>query len=158
MDIREGYINADKQQIKGVDKVFDFDNPNYPFEDNYFDEVICYHVLEHINDVPLVLKELHRICKNGAIIHIKVPYYNHPCAWVDCTHKRGFTKDSLDDFSIDQPIYGTYVNTYPKFKITKKLNPGAYGKFIPTTRLRLYLSYAFGMILKEIEFKLEVIK
>jgi hypothetical protein len=92
------------------------------------------------------------------IIHIKVPYYNHPCAWVDCTHKRGFTKDSLDDFSIDQPIYGTYVNTYPKFKITKKLNPGAYGKFIPTTRLRLYLSYAFGMILKEIEFKLEVIK
>jgi SAM-dependent methyltransferase len=157
-DIKKDFVNVDFRPGVGVDKVFNFDKPPYPFEDNTFEEVICYHVLEHLQFVPDVLSELHRICKKDAIIYIKVPYYNHPCAWVDCTHMRGFTKDTLDDFSVDQPSYGTYENTYPKFKITKKLNPGVYGKYIPGDKLKLYLSYAFGMILKEIEFTLVVVK
>ena len=154
-DIREGYINADFRSIAGVNMVFDFDKFPYPFKDNTFEEIICFHVLEHLENIPKVITELHRIGKPGCKIHIKVPYYNHPCMWVDCTHKHGFTRDTLNDFTEE---YNTYDETYPKFKLNVQMNPSIVGKYIYPKKLRLWLSYFLGFILKEIEYKMEVIK
>ena len=42
-----GAVGIDLQQLPGVDVVHNLDIFPYPFEANSFDEVHCYHVLEH---------------------------------------------------------------------------------------------------------------
>jgi ubiquinone/menaquinone biosynthesis C-methylase UbiE len=39
-----------------------------PFENQYFDSVICTHTLEHIRDLPQALQEVRRICKQRLIV------------------------------------------------------------------------------------------
>ena len=48
------------------------------------------HSLEHLKEWEIVLKELHRICKKGAIVHIKVPHLS--CWLAHPYHRRGFGK------------------------------------------------------------------
>lgn len=46
---------------------------NLPFEDNEFDLIICSHVLEHVQDDRIALKELKRVLRKGGIAVIMVP-------------------------------------------------------------------------------------
>ena len=39
-----------------------------PFEDDFFDTVICTHTLEHVRGIQRTLSELRRVCKNRIII------------------------------------------------------------------------------------------
>jgi len=41
---------------------------NLSFEDNKFDTVICTHTLEHVEDLPVAIKELRRVTKKRLII------------------------------------------------------------------------------------------
>jgi ubiquinone/menaquinone biosynthesis C-methylase UbiE len=43
--------------------------------DNTFDVVICYHVIEHIDDESKALSELRRVMKPGAFAVVQVPIY-----------------------------------------------------------------------------------
>ena len=71
-DIKKGYINCDKVQIPGVDKIVDLDQ-KLDFADNSVDEIILIDVLEHVGDIIKVLEELHRILKKGGALKIRVP-------------------------------------------------------------------------------------
>lgn len=44
-----------------------------PFDDNYFDVVICSEVLEHIKDFPKAVSEIIRVTKKAGIMIITVP-------------------------------------------------------------------------------------
>ena len=46
---------------------------NLPFEENYFDLILCNHVLEHIEDDNKALNELHRVIKNKGTLIAQVP-------------------------------------------------------------------------------------
>ncbi len=48
--IKEDYTNLDKVALEGVDVVHDLDVFPYPFRDNTFDEILCSHVLEHVDE------------------------------------------------------------------------------------------------------------
>jgi SAM-dependent methyltransferase len=41
---------------------------NLPFEDNYFDNVVCTHTLEHVLNINQAISELRRVCKKRLII------------------------------------------------------------------------------------------
>lgn len=56
-----------KEQVKGINYVR-ASITNLPFEDASFDTVICTHVLEHIKDNTVALKEIRRVCKKKLII------------------------------------------------------------------------------------------
>ena len=43
------------------------------FEDSRFDCIVCYHVIEHIDDDMKALRELHRVLKPGGWAMIQVP-------------------------------------------------------------------------------------
>ena len=88
----EGFLNCDHSNIFNPDYVFDLEKDIWPFEDNTVDEVIAHHVLEHMGEGYFhCLKELYRVCKNDALIDIKVPHYRNENQFHDPTHRRPIT-------------------------------------------------------------------
>ena len=61
------------------------DVANLDFEDDAFDCIICYHVLEHVKDDEKAMSELHRVLKPGGWGILQVPI------WAD----RTFEDDSI---------------------------------------------------------------
>jgi ubiquinone/menaquinone biosynthesis C-methylase UbiE len=73
------------------------DANNLPFEDNNFDAVGLFDVLEHFQDEITPLQEAVRVVKERGIILITVPAREELWSWVDeiSLHKRRYTKESL---------------------------------------------------------------
>lgn len=61
----------------GVKKVVDI--TNITFENNYFDLIMCTHVLEHIPDDKKAMQELYRVLKpQTGVAFLTVPIFNMP--------------------------------------------------------------------------------
>jgi predicted SAM-dependent methyltransferase len=57
-----------------------------PFGDDEFDFISCDHVLEHVDDYMLALKELYRVAKPGGCVEITVPLFpDWPATYEDKT-------------------------------------------------------------------------
>lgn len=98
-DIRPGWVNLDIANLEGVDVVHDLQKLPLPFEDNHFDEIICYDILEHLHDYSNLLKELHRITAPGGTVEIKVPHFSYCRAYADPTHVRFFSVQTFEFFT-----------------------------------------------------------
>lgn len=91
----KGYINCDLSPEVKPDKIVDLEK-KLPFKTNSVDEIVAHHVIEHVQNVIPLLQEMHRVCKKGAIIDIRVPHYANAAAWSDLTHCHAFAYTSLD--------------------------------------------------------------
>lgn len=154
-DIRAGYINMDKAKLEGVDIIHNLDVYPYPFPDNFFDEIFCQNVLEHLIDVGKTMEEFYRILKPNGILKLIIPHYNHPDAYMDFTHKHFFTFAFPDFFS-----EGHNLDYYTKarFKcIKKKMHGGTIGSLIPHF-LRIWIALYIGNIGRSMHYELEAIK
>lgn len=60
-------VNADKVKFVCADA------SHVPFENNYFDKVICSQTLEHLNNPKEVISEMYRIVKQQGVVVISVP-------------------------------------------------------------------------------------
>ncbi len=98
---KNGYINVDISPLVNPDVIHDLNTFPYPFNNDEFDVIEAEHVLEHLEDPFKVMKELHRIAKNGALVVIKVPHFSR--GFTHPEHKRGF-----------DVTFGYYFN--PKFR------------------------------------------
>lgn len=65
------YISAD---ISGENVSIKMDITDIQFPDNYFDVIICSHVLEHIIDDSKAMSELYRTLKPGGLAILQVPF------------------------------------------------------------------------------------
>lgn len=155
-DIREDCVNVDITKFNGVDKTFNFNHFPYPFFKNEFDEIYSDNVIEHLNDVTAVMKELHRITRSNGIIRIIVPYYNCYGAYNDVTHKHYFSHLAFE------PFYKRSRGNYfirEKFVLKKiKLIPTRIGRLLLFDFLRKPLSFIFGQIIMAIDIELYVKK
>lgn len=79
---REGYVGIDRMGGPEVDHVVDLMNEPLPFEDDSVDEVFSSHFLEHVQDPHRVLREILRVCRHGAKVHIWTPYNRHCAAFL----------------------------------------------------------------------------
>jgi hypothetical protein len=99
----DGWVNVDKIAAAAPDQVVDLEALPWPWPDDSVDEVLLSHVLEHLGaetDVYLgIIKELYRICRDGARITIVVPHPRHDHYLNDPTHVRPITADSIVMFS-----------------------------------------------------------
>lgn len=43
------------------------------FADNYFDRVVAVHVLEHLPNLPVAIREIHRVCTRDATLSVVIP-------------------------------------------------------------------------------------
>ena len=85
---KAGYVNVDFLSVSKPDVRHDLNVFPYPFEDNSFDLIELDHVLEHLEDPFAVIKELHRISVDGAVVKIAVPHFSR--GFTHPEHKRGF--------------------------------------------------------------------
>jgi SAM-dependent methyltransferase len=91
-------INVDRTAATAPDVVHDLDVRPWPFEDNRFDEVLAFDVIEHLDNVVSVMEEVHRICRDGARIEITVPHFSSGNAFTDPTHRHFFSRYSFHYF------------------------------------------------------------
>lgn len=155
----KGYINIDINKSVKADKYLDLNKFPYPLKDNFADGIVMDNVLEHLDDIVLVMREIHRILKPKGIVQIFLPYAKSDGAFQDPTHKHFFTEKSMDYFTQDYE-YGYYVNF--KFKIIEKklysMNKTRLSKLrylIPGKRI---LNYLLFNIYDTVYFKLQAIK
>ena len=80
------YISSDFENEFIADKRYDI--THIPEPDESFDFIICYHILEHIENDKIAISELHRVLKKGGIAFIQTPF------------KEG---EIYEDFSIKDP-------------------------------------------------------
>lgn len=96
-----GFLNVDKYGTPEFQ--WDLEQFPWPWEDNSVDEIQMIHVLEHLGQQTdqflTIMKELYRVCCNGAKIEIKVPHPRHDDFLNDPTHVRPITMEILDMFS-----------------------------------------------------------
>jgi ubiquinone/menaquinone biosynthesis C-methylase UbiE len=170
-DIKEGYVNLDSSRLKGVSVVHDLNKFPYPFKDNEFDLIEANHIIEHLNDIPKVLRELWRISKPKAMIKIRVPHYASPGAWFDLTHKHPFGWMSLDYMAANEvhrhSVGRRHSHEYgskESFNVKQKLLFGRLHRLMGMQFLanqhpvfyEMYLAYMFPP--REMTFDLEVVK
>jgi len=98
-----GWVNTDKVAACNPDQVVDLEHLPWPWPDDSVDEVMLSHVLEHLGqatDVYLgLIKELYRVCRDGAKITVIVPHPRHDHFLNDPTHVRAVTEEGLNMFS-----------------------------------------------------------
>jgi glycosyltransferase involved in cell wall biosynthesis len=97
-DILNGYVNFDTVSLPGVDLAAEIDPfyPRLPFADEEFDEIIAFHVLEHVANRGAIIEEVWRIARHNAVIKIKLPDRRHSDAFLDPTHLSFWEVDSID--------------------------------------------------------------
>jgi predicted SAM-dependent methyltransferase len=102
---REGWVNIDSDALSKPDIVRDLEK-GLPFDDSTFDTVYASHVLEHIDDIIFLMREIHRICINKATVEIIVPHPNFPMlTFSDFTHKRVITPLAFQIFDKNYDKY-----------------------------------------------------
>ncbi|MFO1318573.1 MAG: hypothetical protein U1F52_03070 [Burkholderiales bacterium] len=99
---REGYVNVDMFEACSPDVLWDLEQFPWPWPDASADEVLFHHSLEHLGQsTPVFLglmRELYRICRDGAEVQINVPHPRHDFFIGDPTHVRAITPQSLSLF------------------------------------------------------------
>ena len=98
-DIREGYTNVDRFPINA--DVVQAEFPRLPFPDDYADEILLNHVLEHFGfaDGQVLGREMYRVLTPGGLALIEVPDINWCLAqFLGAPEMNGFT-DPTGDYS-----------------------------------------------------------
>ncbi len=101
MNRLDGFVNVDRHGEP--DLRHDLEVIPWPWPDDSVSEILLKHVLEHLGRDPNVylgiMKELYRVCQDGAFIQVIVPnhrydyFFNHP------THVRAVTSEGMTLFS-----------------------------------------------------------
>jgi hypothetical protein len=98
-----GAVNLDVSPNVGADIVHDLRLFPWPLDTDVYTEVWITDVVEHLPDTVATLEELHRICRNGAILHITTPHFSCSNSFTDPTHHHHLGMYSFDYFTGNSP-------------------------------------------------------
>ena len=73
MDLRDDHINNIKKNYPSVKAIVGDCQEKIDADDNFFDRIIAIHVLEHLPNLPLALKEINRVLKDDGIFVVIIP-------------------------------------------------------------------------------------
>lgn len=104
----EGFFGIDIFPFLGVDKIFDLNTGAIPLPDNTCIEVRAHDAIEHIRDGMKTMKEIWRVCQDGAKIDILVPSTDGRGAWQDLTHVSYWNQNSFGYWCNNAPWVDYY--------------------------------------------------
>lgn len=93
-----GSIGIDIHAYPGVDHVVDVNVCPWPLAPSSFSNIVCQHVIEHVENVTAFMREIHRVAKPGAIVRIETPHFSSINSWSDPTHKSHFSSEWYKSF------------------------------------------------------------
>lgn len=112
-------VGVDVSPRSQADVVHDLNRFPYPLESDSFDLILMQDVIEHLDDVPAVLREVHRVARNGATLRIRTPHFSSYYAYNDPTHRRAFGYFAFDGFDAAKPnlLYADAAFTFRERRI-----------------------------------------
>lgn len=130
----EGYLGMDGIPFPGVDVVWNLEDVPWPFEADRFDRIRVIHVVEHVENQTGFFKELHRVARDGAIVHLETPHFSSRDSWADPTHVRHFSAFFADPMTGD----GYLTAVTGRFEVvSRRVN---FGSFFRSWRARLVVA------------------
>lgn len=99
-------------------KTLKMDITGIKFNDDFFDVIICNHVLEHVPDDTKAMREMHRVLKPGCWALINVP--------IDMSRENTFEDVNINDPKKQLELFGQpdHVRIYGKDYITRLQDAG----------------------------------
>jgi SAM-dependent methyltransferase len=94
----KGAVGLDIDPKSQADIIHDMESYPYPVKESSFDEVFAEHVIEHMDNIPKVMEEIHRILKNGGKLIIRGPHFSSVDMFTDPTHRHFMTSRTFDYF------------------------------------------------------------
>ncbi|MBP9191704.1 MAG: class I SAM-dependent methyltransferase [Ignavibacteria bacterium] len=73
IDISEIQIERTKKRMGDKVELKKAPGENIPYEDKFFDKILCSEVIEHVIDPREVLKEISRVLKDDGILSLSIP-------------------------------------------------------------------------------------
>ena len=116
----QNLITLDINPSHNPDVVFDLNQTPWPFQDNQFDEIHAYEVLEHLGQQGdfesffAHFQEIWRILKPGGYLLASTPAWHKMWAWSDPGHRRVISEGSL--LFLDQSKYGEDNNPMTDYR------------------------------------------
>lgn len=156
-----------------VDVIYEFERKkDLPFRDNTFSGIYMFDFVEHFQDIPWLMSEVHRVAQKDAWVEIRFPHYSSVDAHSDVTHcHRGFALNAFDHFdpSKEMGIKYSYYTLHGRYFPYKIENVGPEPSNVLRGRLRnklfnligpdFYEKYVSTFIpLSNINLRLRVIK
>jgi SAM-dependent methyltransferase len=93
------HVNLDVVASVKPDVVHDLNRFPYPFADDRFDEIRAFDVIEHVADLPQVMREIWRMGRAGALVELTTPHFSCANSYIDPTHVRHLSSSSMDYFT-----------------------------------------------------------
>lgn len=150
LDYKEGWINVDTRKNIKTDMRFDLNKTPYPIKKNTIDLVYMRNVIEHLDNPIKVLKELCRICKNGAIIKVYTNHSNSYAYISGIEHKGQFNEHTFAEYHLKEYELDNLKLIKQEFIYANK-----WKKYVPFKRfLKIYLNGIYD----DLYYKFEVIK
>lgn len=97
-DKETGALGVDLDPTSDADLPWDLNQTPYPLPESHFERIRLQDVLEHLDDIPAVMREIWRLCAPGGIVDIRTPHYTSHYAYADPTHRHYYSLFSLDFF------------------------------------------------------------
>jgi SAM-dependent methyltransferase len=156
-----GAVGVDLSPDTDADIVHDLDVIPYPLADDAFDQILMQDVIEHVADPYAVMRELHRIGRPGARVHLRTPHFSSVLAYGDPTHRHAFSAAAVR--ALAEPGFAHY--TKARFRVVD-LTLDLWTPFrllgiarLANARVDLYERYfAFRFPAMNIRAELEVLK
>lgn len=113
-----GRIGIDVLELDGVDIVADI-NEGFPFlPDHSMDEIHSKSLFEHVENLPVLMREIVRVLKPGGKNYLFVPHFSNPYYYSDYTHTKFFGLYTFYYFADTQnQLYRKVPNFYTDVRI-----------------------------------------
>lgn len=98
-----GAIRADLSRAVRPDIVLDASRP-LPFRTGSLSRVYCFDLVEHIENIPAFMPELHRALRPGGAVFLTTPHFSCANAYTDPTHRHRFGWRSFDYFTAEHEL------------------------------------------------------
>lgn len=129
-----GRVTTDLLDLEDIDIVCDLNEGLAFLPDSSVDEIYSANSLEHIDNLELLMKEIHRVLKPNGKKHLVVPHYSNPYHYSDPTHKHFFGYYTFYYFSDNQ---GHLCRKVPAYYFQEKFN---------VVYIKLYFQTPFSLL------------
>ncbi|MEM2131444.1 MAG: class I SAM-dependent methyltransferase [Candidatus Woesearchaeota archaeon] len=127
-------------------KFIDINKDNFPFQNNFFDVVVCTEVFEHLEDYHNSLKEISRIIKKNGLLIVSMPNVSSLLQRINFLFKAEFRK-----FEMPPEKYG-HINPIPLYILKNRIETFGFKiikisyirNIIPILRIKTFSSILFS--------------